>query len=60
MTAVFAADKAVALEPGKELFPGHPVTLVPKEGEPGSDTLFEFLLTTIILVLLSSEFWRLE
>ena len=33
---VFAADKAKALEAGKELFPGHRVTVVLKEGEPGA------------------------
>ena len=33
---VFAADKAEALEAGKELFPGHRVTVVLKAGEPGS------------------------
>ena len=33
---VFAADKAQALEAGKELFPGHRVTVVLKEGEPGT------------------------
>ena len=33
---VFAADKAEALEAGKELFPGHRVTVVLKEGEPGT------------------------
>ena len=33
---VFAADKAEALEAGKELFPGHRVTVVRKEGEPGT------------------------
>ena len=33
---VFAADKAEALGAGKELFPGHRVTVVLKEGEPGS------------------------
>lgn len=33
---VFAADKAEALEAGKELFPGHRVAVVLKEGEPGT------------------------
>jgi hypothetical protein len=33
---VFAADKAEALEAGKELFPGHRVTVVLKEGETGT------------------------
>ena len=33
---VFAADKAQVLEAGKELFPGHRVTVVLKEGEPGT------------------------
>jgi hypothetical protein len=33
---VFAADKAEPLETGKELFPGHRVTVVLKEGEPGT------------------------
>jgi hypothetical protein len=33
---VFAADKAQALEAGRELFPGHRVTVVLKAGEPGS------------------------
>ena len=33
---VFAAGKAEALEAGKELFPGHRVTVVLKEGEPGT------------------------
>ena len=33
---VFAADKAEALEACKELFPGHRVTVVLKEGEPGT------------------------
>ena len=33
---VFAADKAEALEAGKELFPGHQVTVVLKDGEPGT------------------------
>ena len=33
---VFAADKAEALEAGKELFPGHRVTVVLKEGESGT------------------------
>ena len=34
--SLFAADKAEALEAGKELFPGHRVTVVLKEGEPGT------------------------
>lgn len=33
---VLAADKADALEAGKELFPGHRVTVMLKEDEPGS------------------------
>jgi hypothetical protein len=33
---VFAADKAEALEACKELFPGHRVTVVLKEGESGT------------------------
>ena len=33
---VFAADKAEALKAGKELFPGHRVTVVLKEAEPGT------------------------
>ena len=33
---VFAADKAEAVKAAKELFPGHRVTVVLKEGEPGS------------------------
>ena len=33
---VFAADKAKALEVGKELFHGHRITVVLKEGEPGT------------------------
>jgi hypothetical protein len=33
---VFAVDKTEALEAGKELFPGHRVTVVLKEGEPGT------------------------
>ena len=32
VTPVFAADKAEALEAGKELFPGHRVTVVGAEG----------------------------
>ena len=36
VTPVFAADKHEALEAAKELFPGHRVTVVLKEGEPGS------------------------
>ena len=33
---VFAADMAEALNAGKELLPGHRVTVVLKEGEPGT------------------------
>ena len=33
---LFAADKAEALKAAKELFPGHRVTVVLKEGEPGT------------------------
>ena len=33
---VFAAYKDEALRVGKELFPGHRVTVVLKEGEPGT------------------------
>jgi len=33
---VLAADMAEALEAGKELFPGHRLTVALKEGEPGS------------------------
>ena len=33
---VFATDKAEALKTAKELFPGHRVTVVLKEGEPGT------------------------
>ncbi|MCP9787459.1 hypothetical protein KBY99_00495 [Cyanobium sp. Maggiore-St4-Cus] len=33
---VLAADKAEALKAAKELFPGHRVTLVIKEGDPGT------------------------
>ena len=36
VTPVFAADKAEAVKAAKELFPGHRVTVVLKEGEPGS------------------------
>ena len=36
LVPVFAADKHEALEAGKELFPGHRVTVVRKEGEPGT------------------------
>ena len=36
VTPVFAADKAEALKVAKELFPGHRVTVVLKEGEPGT------------------------
>ena len=33
---VFAADKHEGLKAAKELFPGHRVTVVLKEGEPGT------------------------
>ena len=33
---VFAADKHEALEAAQELFPDHRVTVVLKEGEPGT------------------------
>jgi len=33
---VFAADKAEALEAGKELFPAIGATVLLKEGEPGT------------------------
>ena len=36
VTPIFAADKEEALRVGKELFPGHRVTVVPKEGGPGT------------------------
>jgi hypothetical protein len=36
VTPVFATDKAEALKAAKELFPGHRVTVVLKEGEPGT------------------------
>jgi hypothetical protein len=36
LTPVFAADKQEALKAAKELFPGHRVTVVLKEGESGS------------------------
>ena len=36
VTPVFAADKDEALKVGKELFPGHRVTVVLKEGRPGT------------------------
>ena len=36
VAAVFAADKHEALKVGKELFPSHRVTVVLKEGEPGT------------------------
>jgi hypothetical protein len=36
VTPVFAADKHEALEAAKELFPGNRVTVVLKEGEPGT------------------------
>ena len=36
VTPIFAADKEEALRVGKELFPGHRVTVVLKEGEPGT------------------------
>ena len=35
VTPLFAADKAEALKAAKELFPGHRVTVVLKEGETG-------------------------
>jgi len=36
VTPLFAANKQEALKAAKELFPGHRVTVVPKEGEPGN------------------------
>lgn len=33
---IFAADKAEAMKAANELFPGHRVTVVLKEGEPGT------------------------
>ena len=36
VTPVFAANKEEALRVGKELFPGHRVTVVLKDGEPGT------------------------
>ena len=33
---MFAVDKAEALEAAKELFPGNRLTVVLKEGEPGT------------------------
>ena len=36
VTPLFSADKQEALKAGKELFPCHRVTVVVKEGEPGS------------------------
>ena len=36
VTPIFAADKEEALRAGKELFPSHRVTVVLKEGEPGT------------------------
>lgn len=36
VTPVFAADKHEALEADKELFPGSRVTVVLKQGEPGT------------------------
>ena len=36
VTPVFAAYKAEALKAAKELFPGHRVTVLLKEGEPGT------------------------
>jgi len=36
LTRVFAADKAQGLEVGKELLPGHRVTVLLKEGRPGT------------------------
>ena len=41
---VFAADKAEALNPATELFPGHRVTAVLKEGGPGTCTVGKQLL----------------
>jgi hypothetical protein len=32
----FVADKAEALRAAKELYPGHRVTVILKEGEPGT------------------------
>ena len=36
VTPVFAADKAEALKAAQELFPDHRVTVVLKDGEPGT------------------------
>ena len=36
VTPVFAADRAEAPKAAKELFPGRRVTVVLKEGEPGT------------------------
>jgi len=36
LTRGFAADRAQALETGKELFPGYRVTMVLRECEPGT------------------------
>ena len=36
VTSVFAADKHEALKTANELFPGHRVTVLLKEGEPGT------------------------
>lgn len=36
VTPVFAPDKEEALTVARELFPGHRVTVVLKEGEPGT------------------------
>jgi len=36
VTPVFSADKHEALKAAKELFPGQRVTVVLKEGEPGT------------------------
>jgi hypothetical protein len=36
VSPLFATDKKEALKAGKKLFPGHRVTVVVKEGEPGS------------------------
>ena len=39
---VFAADKAEAMEAGKELLPGHRVKVVLKAGEPGSQVVTQY------------------
>ena len=36
VTPLFAADRHEALEAAKELFPGQRVTVVLKQGEPGT------------------------